>query len=176
MRYKLFFGVLIVLFSVALLTNFSVAQKDDSKKAETITCPVTGETVLKSEASGPFTYNEKEYYFCCNGCQEKFKKDPEAYLNKAKDMMCGMDVDKRTALKSSFEGKDYYFCNEKCKDAFEKDPKAHVMKAMKTSKVHVYDEKCAGCDKCSDAEAMKMDKKGCCGDKAKVEKPAKTKI
>ncbi|MCU0646149.1 MAG: hypothetical protein MUC94_18060 [bacterium] len=61
MRSKLFFGVLIVLFSVTLLSNISVAQKDDSKKAETITCPVSGETVLKSEAAGPFTYNEKEY-------------------------------------------------------------------------------------------------------------------
>jgi YHS domain-containing protein len=165
-----------VLFSVAFVSSISFAQKDGGKKAESITCPVTGETVLKSDAAGPFTYNEKEYYFCCNSCLEKFKKDPDAYLNKAKDMMCGMDVDKRTALKSSFEGKDYYFCNEKCKDAFEKDPKAHVMKAMKTSKVHAHDEKCEGCDQCSDAEAMKMDKKGCCGDKAKVEKSSKTKI
>jgi Cu+-exporting ATPase len=176
MRTKLFFGVMIVLFSIALLTNFSVAQNDDSKKAETITCPVSGETVMKSEAAGPFTYNETEYYFCCNGCLEKFKKDPDAYLNKTKDMMCGMDVDKRTALKSSFEGKDYYFCNEKCKDVFEKDPKAAIKKAMKAAKVQAHDAKCEGCDKCSDAEATKMDKKGCCGDKAKSEKPSTTKI
>ncbi|HEX9975277.1 MAG TPA: YHS domain-containing protein [bacterium] len=176
MRTKLFFGVLIVLFSVALVSSFSYAQKDDTKKAETITCLVTGETVLKSEAAGPFKYNEKEYYFCCNGCQEKFTKDPETYLNKTKDMMCGMDIDKRTALKSTFEGKDFYFCNEKCKEAFEKDPKAHAMKSMKTSKVHAHDEKCEGCDQCTEGKAEKMDKKGCCGDKAKVEKSAKTKI
>ena len=47
---------------------------------------------------------------------------------------------------------------------------------MKAAKVQALDKKCEGCDKCSDADAAKLDKKGCGGDKAKVEKSAKMKI
>jgi len=30
-----------------------------------------------------YTYRNSEYYFCCNGCKEKFSADPEHYLNPA---------------------------------------------------------------------------------------------
>jgi len=175
MRFKSVLGILAVVLAVSILTNLSFAQKDGSKK-ETITCPVSGEKVIKSNAAGPYQYNGNEYYFCCNGCMEKFKQDPETYLNKTKDISCGMTVDKRTAQKVSYEGKDFYFCSEKCKEAFENDPKAHVMKVMKTSKVHVHDENCEGCDQCSGDKATKAGaKKECCGDKVKTEKKSDKK-
>jgi len=170
MRFKSIFGVLVVLLSISTLANFSFAQKDETKKEETITCPVSGEKVLKSEAAGPYKYNDNEYYFCCNGCLEKFKNDPEAYLNKTEDLICGMTIDKRTAKKVSYEGKDFHFCSDNCKAEFEKDPKAHVMKAMKTSKTHVHGENCK-CDNCS---GEKNEGKECCGNKAKsAKKPSK---
>lgn len=166
MRSRSILGVLIVLLSVSILANFSFAQKDETKKEDTINCPVSGEKVLKSEAAGAYKYNNSEYYFCCNGCLEKFKKDPEAYLNKTTDLVCGMSVDKRTAIKASYDGKDYFFCNEGCKTAFEKDPKTHIMKAMKTSKAQVHDEafKSEGCS------GEKMEGKDCCGSKTKTTK------
>lgn len=164
MRSRSILGVLIVLLSVSIFANFSFAQKDETKKEETITCRVSGEKVLKSEAAGPYKYNNSEYYFCCNGCLEKFKKDPEAYLSKTTDLVCGMSVDKRTAIKASYEGKDYFFCNEGCKTAFEKDPKTHVMKAMKTLKAH--DENCKG-EGCT---GEKMEGKDCGGSKTKTTK------
>ena len=164
MRSKSSVGVLIVLLSISILTNFSFAQKDDSKKEVTFTCPVSGEKVTKSEAAGPYKYNNTEYYFCCNGCLEKFKKDPESYLNKTTDLVCGMSVDKRTAIKASFEGKDYYFCSEGCKKAFEKDSKTYSMKAMKTA--HQHDENC----KCDGCTGEKKEGKACCGSKTKSDK------
>ena len=166
MRSRSIFRVLIVLLSISILTNFSFAQDDETKKEETITCPVSGEKVLKSEAVGPYSYNGKDYYFGCNGCLEKFKKDPETYLNKTKDLICGMTVDKRTAKKVSYEGKDFYFCSDNCKTEFEKDPTTHVMKAMKISKTHVHDENC----KCDGCTAEKKEGKDCCGSKAKTDK------
>ena len=170
MRSRSIFGVLIVLLSISILANFSFAQKDETKKEETITCPVSGEKVLKSEAAGSYKYNDTEYYFCCNSCVEKFKKDPEAYLNKTDDLVCGMSVDKRTAIKTSYEGKEYYFCNAGCKTAFEKDPKTYKMKAMKTSKAHDHDENCK-CEGCTDE---KKEGKECCGSKTKTaKKPGK---
>jgi YHS domain-containing protein len=45
-------------------------------------------------------------------------------INMAKDPICGMMVDEKTAKwTSDFNGKKYYFCNEKCKTTFDKNPK-----------------------------------------------------
>jgi Cu+-exporting ATPase len=45
----------------------------------------------------------------------------------ARDPVCGMNVDERTAKwKSEHEGKTYYFCNERCKAAFDKNPKRFI--------------------------------------------------
>jgi YHS domain-containing protein len=41
----------------------------------------------------------------------------------AKDPICGMNVDEKTAkLKSDYKGKTYYFCNQMCKTTFDKNP------------------------------------------------------
>ncbi|MFB3888365.1 MAG: YHS domain-containing protein [Candidatus Bathyarchaeia archaeon] len=41
----------------------------------------------------------------------------------AKDPVCGMMVDEKTAkLKSDYQGKTYYFCNASCKTTFDKNP------------------------------------------------------
>lgn len=164
MRVKNIVTVLAIVVAVFFIASNALAQKDDSKKAETITCPVTGEVVLKSEAAGPYEYKGTTYYFCCNGCLEKFKKDPETYLNKTKDLVCGMDVDKRTAIKVSYEGKDFYFCSAGCKAAFEKDPKTYAAKAMKAAHSHGEGD-CQGCEGHSGKKDTKAGtEKKCCED------------
>lgn len=41
----------------------------------------------------------------------------------AKDPVCGMNVDEKTAkLKSEYKGKTYYFCAPSCKATFDKNP------------------------------------------------------
>ena len=41
----------------------------------------------------------------------------------AKDPVCGMTVDEKTAkLKTEYMGKTYYFCNQSCKATFDKNP------------------------------------------------------
>ncbi|HAA28904.1 MAG TPA: YHS domain-containing protein [Cyanobacteria bacterium UBA8553] len=37
----------------------------------------------------------------------------------AKDPICGMRVEKATALKSELGGQTYYFCSENCQRTFE---------------------------------------------------------
>jgi YHS domain-containing protein len=44
----------------------------------------------------------------------------------AKDIVCGMEVDEKKALKSSYNGKTYYFCSAVCKQTFDKNPKKFV--------------------------------------------------
>lgn len=41
----------------------------------------------------------------------------------AKDPVCGMNVDEKTAkYKSEHLGKTYYFCSQMCKTTFDKNP------------------------------------------------------
>jgi YHS domain-containing protein len=41
----------------------------------------------------------------------------------AKDPVCKMDVDEKTAkFKFDYKGKTYYFCSPACKSNFEKNP------------------------------------------------------
>jgi YHS domain-containing protein len=45
----------------------------------------------------------------------------------AKDPVCGMDVDEKTApAKSEYKGKIYYFCAPGCKHEFDKNPEKFV--------------------------------------------------
>lgn len=41
---------------------------------------------------------------------------------KAKDLVCGMEIASEGAVKTEYEGRTYYFCSVACKDAFEKEP------------------------------------------------------
>jgi len=54
---------------------------------ETVTCPVSGEVVKKSEAKASYEYKGKMYYFCCEACKEKFVKEPEKYIKKEQKHM-----------------------------------------------------------------------------------------
>jgi Cu+-exporting ATPase len=41
----------------------------------------------------------------------------------AKDPICGMNVNEKTAkFKSDYKGKTYYFCAQSCKTTFDKNP------------------------------------------------------
>lgn len=54
----------------------------------------------------------------------------------AKDPVCGMEVDEKTAKwKSEYKGQAYYFCAPGCKHDFDKDPEKYAGKAA-TQGVH----------------------------------------
>ena len=49
----------------------------------------------------------------------------------AKDPVCGMDVDPKTAAgKSEHNGQTYYFCSPGCKKSFDKDPATYLGKEV----------------------------------------------
>ena len=49
----------------------------------------------------------------------------------AKDPVCGMEVDEKTAKYKSIEaGNVYYFCSSSCQTAFSKDPEKYMRKEM----------------------------------------------
>ncbi|MCJ7424897.1 YHS domain-containing protein [Candidatus Bathyarchaeota archaeon] len=52
----------------------------------------------------------------------------------AKDPICGMNVNEKTAkIKSEYMGKTYYFCNQACKTTFDKNPMRYAGEQEKHS-------------------------------------------
>jgi len=50
----------------------------------------------------------------------------------AKDVVCGMEVDPKTApARTEYEGQTYYFCAPGCKVAFDKDPEKYLQPRAK---------------------------------------------
>jgi len=48
---------------------------------------------------------------------------------KARDVVCGMDIDVDAAFASlEYEGDTYYFCCEHCKEKFENEPTKYIHK------------------------------------------------
>ncbi len=43
-----------------------------------------------------------------------------------KDPICGMEVDEKSKLRSSYKGKIYIFCSASCKQIFDKRPESHA--------------------------------------------------
>jgi len=72
-----------IVISIFLLTATVVfAAQDIKTENETVKCPVSGETIKKSEAKASYEYKGKTYYFCCEKSKESFMKDPEKYIAK----------------------------------------------------------------------------------------------
>ena len=100
--------------------------------------PVCGMTVNPAEAAGHATYEGRTYSFCSASCQRRFEANPAAFVpghahdraaanaaapraakDLAKDPICGMMVDKATALHTERSGRHYYFCSAGCQRTFE---------------------------------------------------------
>jgi YHS domain-containing protein len=47
-------------------------------------------------------------------------------MDKVKDTVCGMEVEKDKAITTSYKAKTYYFCSEACKNKFEEKPTKYV--------------------------------------------------
>jgi RND family efflux transporter MFP subunit len=118
--------------------------------------PVCGLHVDESKAKAAgfhCTHKNQTYYFCSPGCKEHFEKNPERYAakpggtpktaggaagdqgqeaqaGKAKDPVCGHEVDetqaKASGLTSMDQGKTYYFCSYGCNRQFDKDPESYL--------------------------------------------------
>lgn len=77
----------IVLAVFVFLSFMSLSAGIAQQKAEEkVACPVSGETMLKSQAKATFEYEGKTYYFCHEACKDKFIKDPAKYIGKNADM------------------------------------------------------------------------------------------
>ncbi|GAB3478527.1 heavy metal translocating P-type ATPase [Polaromonas eurypsychrophila] len=119
--------------------------------------PVCGMSVQADKAAATLQFEGKQYLFCSNSCRNKFEEAPQRYLGnadtavsalaapdhgapmqaalgralsgQAKDPVCGMVVNKATALRSDRSGRSYYFCSAGCQRTF--DSPEQEMKSMR---------------------------------------------
>ena len=77
----------ILLLFLTLAFIFVIAGIAQEKAEETVTCPVSGKVMKKSEAKVSYEFKGKTFYFCCEDAKEKFIKSPEKYLKKKAEMM-----------------------------------------------------------------------------------------
>ncbi|WP_226627812.1 heavy metal translocating P-type ATPase [Alloyangia pacifica] len=88
--------------------------------------PVCGMTVDPEAGKPSLKHAGHVYHFCSEGCREKFRADPGAYLT-ATDPVCGMQVDRSTAAHMlKHDGEKVYFCSERCQSKFEAEPEAYL--------------------------------------------------
>jgi Cu+-exporting ATPase len=111
--------------------------------------PVCGMNVNPAEAAASEEYQGKTYHFCSAACHQKFQASPGSFIRSApaaspaathahshnrmtaaaprglstkdlaKDPVCGMMVDKASALHTERAGRHYYFCSSGCQRTFE---------------------------------------------------------
>jgi YHS domain-containing protein len=85
-------GIKLVL--VTLVLALFLAGPVLAAAAPQTTCPVLGGKVNKEVYAD---YKGQRVYFCCQGCDAEFKKDPEKYLQKMKEQ--GVTPEKTPAKK-----------------------------------------------------------------------------
>ena len=120
--------------------------------------PVCGMSVDEPSAARKYSYKGESYLFCSETCLRKFREAPETFVGSpshpvktktapelmesdamdmaprgrdlAKDPVCGMMVDKATALKSERGNRTYFFCSVGCQRTFESPEQE--LKSMRT--------------------------------------------
>jgi YHS domain-containing protein len=124
---------LVVILTAVLLTGAGLpSAPDPPQDRNTVKDPVCGMSVKPADARFKSEYQGKTYYFCSEGCKQKFDKEPARYAapkqsgqaeQSARDPVCGMTVNPAGAkFKSEYQGKTYHFCSEGCKQKFDKEP------------------------------------------------------
>jgi YHS domain-containing protein len=83
-----------MLFLALILGIFAVGPGLAAEaKAQTV-CPVLGGNVDKQVY---MDYQGKRIYFCCQGCDKEFRKDPEKYMKKIQEQ--GIALEKSPEVK-----------------------------------------------------------------------------
>jgi heavy metal translocating P-type ATPase len=98
------------------------------RPAATHTDPVCGMQV-EPRLTRSVTYDGRAYYFCSQGCKDKFRADPLRYLKPAAteiDLVCGMKVAPNPERSVEHEGRTYYFCCPGCQQKFRADPERYL--------------------------------------------------
>lgn len=110
-------------------------------------CPVMVSKHKVKAKTEVIDYKGESYYFCCSGCPDQFKKDPDRYAKKPSEMsqvfirkarkeeigkefvcpvMGGDNKVKPETVAAEYQGEIFYFCCLGCIDKFTENPKKYI--------------------------------------------------
>lgn len=105
------------------------------KAGDVVRDPVCAMIIDPATAANSLRHGEQDYFFCSIGCEAKFSKAPDQFIQ-ATDPVCGMDVARATtAHVYSYNGTPHYFCSDRCKDKFSVDPEIYLSGDIKEENV-----------------------------------------
>jgi YHS domain-containing protein len=135
-----------LLFAVAILTIFAFGSLLGADTTKTVPAPAAPKQLHPQELCPVMgsKINKKFYldiqgqrvYFCCAGCSDKMKADPDTYFKKAAaagevfeniQKICpvsGEKIDKK--IYSDWNGRRVYFCCKKCRSLFPSQPDTYI--------------------------------------------------
>lgn len=130
-------GMALVALALSLSLGVIIARADEpEKKVPQTTCLVMDNVPIKRDIY--LDYQGQRIYFCCHDCPEKFKKDPEKYLEKAEKRNVLLEsVQKNCPVTGEpinkeffcdYKGRRVYFCTAACVQMFQNDPKKYLKK------------------------------------------------
>ena len=102
---------------------------------QTLICPTCGCSLVRlgisKDQATAYRYDNKELYFCCQGCVDVFINDPQKYLQETKDMIvcptCLAEKIPQSAVKLNIDGQDVHFCRcPHCADVFKENPDFYI--------------------------------------------------
>jgi len=114
-------------------------------------CPPCGCSLvrlgIKKGNSTSYTHNNTEYQFCCEGCLDLFKTNPEKYLQEINDLVvcpvCLREKSIELTTKIEHEGIDYHFCRcPHCEDQFKKKPDHYIKRLAGEDAENVSNKMC----------------------------------
>ncbi len=97
----------------------------------TLICPTCGCSLvrlgIRKDNSIVYSYDGKDYYFCCDGCVKVFANSPKKYLQEIKNkVVCPICLGEKSikhTINLSHNGINYHFCRcPHCISKFNKNP------------------------------------------------------
>jgi YHS domain-containing protein len=134
------------IFLVVFLVAYQEASADTAvtKQNDTITtkaqelCPIMGGKINKKYYAD---HKGKRVYFCCSGCDSKFKQNPDAHIARMEkegivldkalkpQTSCPVSGEKiKKSIYTDYEGKRVYFCCSGCVGKFKAEPEKYLKK------------------------------------------------
>lgn len=106
-----------------------------SAKTPQTVCPVMGGKIDRNYST---EYDGKRVYFCCPGCIEPFKKDPEKHIKKIAGSKVVLESIQKVCpvsgkqinrnIYTDYKGRRIYFCCPDCVKKFKKGPGKYLNK------------------------------------------------
>ena len=102
---------------------------------KTLICPTCGCSLVRlgisKDKATLYHYNDKDYFFCCQGCVDLFVVDPQKHIRETNDLIvcptCLAEKPPQIAVKLKIADKEVSFCRcPHCADLFKKNPDFYI--------------------------------------------------